>query len=81
MSREEILNSLTGVLRELMGDDDFEVSEEMSLVDDLDLDSLEIMELVMQIEDNFSITIGEDKMTEFALVKDVVDYIEQETAK
>lgn len=81
MSREEILNSLTGVLRELMGDDDFEVSEEMSLVDDLDLDSLEIMELVMQIEDNFSITVGEDKMTEFALVKDVVDYIEQETAK
>lgn len=53
----------------------------MSLVDDLDLDSLEIMELVMQIEDNFSITVGEDKMTEFALVKDVVDYIEQETAK
>ena len=81
MRREEILNSLTGVLRELMGDDDFEVSEEMSLVDDLDLDSLEIMELVMQIEDNFSITVGEDKMTEFALVKDVVDYIEQETAK
>lgn len=81
MSREEILDSLTGILRELMGDDDFEVSEEMSLVDDLDLDSLEIMELVMQIEDNFSITVGEDKMTEFALVKDVVDYIEQETAK
>lgn len=81
MSREEILNSLTEVLRELIGDDGCEVSEEMNLVDDLDLDSLEVMELVMQIEDTFSITVAEDKMTEFALVKDVVDYIEQETAK
>lgn len=58
-----------------------EVSEEAvtmdtSFTDDLDIDSLTLIELIADFEDEFDIEIEEDKLEDMKTVKDVVDYLE-----
>ena len=58
-----------------------EVSEEAvtmdtSFTDDLDVDSLTLIELIADFEDEFGIEIEEDKLEDMKTVKDVVDYLE-----
>ena len=58
-----------------------EVSEEAvtmdtSFTDDLDVDSLTLIELIADFEDEFGIEIEEDKLENMKTVKDVVDYLE-----
>ncbi len=77
MEREEILERLTGVLREIMCDDNLEVTEESSLMDDIGVDSLEAMELLMDLESEFEITLPEKGAEELVTVKDVIDFIEE----
>ena len=77
MSREEILNRLTGVIQEIICDDSVEITEESSLVDELGLDSLEAMELMMEVENEFDVTIPESEIGNFSKVKDFIDYLEQ----
>lgn len=77
MSREEILESLTDVIREIMCDDSVEVTEEMNLIDDLGLDSLEAMELMMEVENKFGVEIPQDDISNFVKVQDFIDYLEK----
>ena len=77
MSREEILSRLTGVIQEIICDDSVEITEESSLVDELGIDSLEAMELMMEVENEFDVTIPESEIGNFSKVKDFIDYLEQ----
>lgn len=77
MSREEILSRLTGVIQEIICDDSVKITEESSLVDELGLDSLEAMELMMEVENEFDVTIPESEIGNFSKVKDFIDYLEQ----
>lgn len=52
------------------------ITMEASLIDDLGADSLDAVELCMTIEEEFDITIPEDKIAELKTVKDIVDYVE-----
>ena len=54
------------------------ISPEASFVDDLGADSIEIVELVMAIEDEFNITISDDEAEKIVTVKDAVDKITEE---
>ena len=53
-----------------------EVSRESSFVDDLKADSLDVVELVMEFEDEFEITIPDDDYEKIRTVGDAIDYIE-----
>ncbi len=77
MSREEILEKLTSVIREIMCDNNVKVTEEMNLIDDLGLDSLEAMELMMEVENEFDVKILQDEDSNFVKVKDFIDYLEK----
>ena len=77
MSREEILEKLTSVIREIMCDNNVKVTEEMNLIDDLGLDSLEAMELRMEVENEFDVKILQDEDSNFVKVKDFIDYLEK----
>jgi acyl carrier protein len=48
------------------------------LVDDLGSDSLDVIELVMQLEDEFGITISDDDAEKIATVQDIVNFIENQ---
>ena len=52
------------------------ITLEASLIDDLGADSLDAVELCMTLEEEFDITIPEDKIAELKTVKDIVDYVE-----
>jgi acyl carrier protein len=54
-----------------------EVSRESSFVDDLKADSLDVVELVMEFEDEFEVTIPDDDYEKIRTVGNAVDYIEE----
>lgn len=56
--------------------DESDVTLEASLKDDLEADSLDAVELIMAVEEEFDIEIPDEKATEIKTVKDIVDYIE-----
>lgn len=76
MSREVILNRVIKVIEEVLMDDSLQITEDSYLVDELELGSLEIMEMVAELEEEFGITIPEEKMNSFVQVKDFIDYLE-----
>ena len=53
-----------------------EIGEDTSFADDLNADSIQLMELVMTIEEEFDIELSEDEILSIETIGDVVDYIE-----
>ena len=64
------------VVVEQLGVSDDQVTLEASFVDDLGADSLDTVELVMALEEEFDTEIPDDKAESIAKVKDAVSYIE-----
>ena len=72
---EEILNQLQDLIRDYSGNNEMILTEELSLVNDLELSSLDIISLTGSIEDTFDIQILDEDIVNLLTVKDVVDYI------
>lgn len=75
MSNEEIFEKLKGIIVEQLGVEDGLVSEEATFVDDLSADSLDIVELIMSIEEEFEMEIPDTEAEKIVTVGDVVKYI------
>src|SRR3954464_2179757 len=71
----EILSGLAEIVEEVAGIDTAEVTTEKSFVDDLDIDSLSMVEIAVQAEDKFGVKIPDDQLAELKTVADAVDYI------
>lgn len=54
-----------------------DIKEDSSLVDDLGVDSLDLVELLMKFEEEFKIEISEEESQKILTVKDIVDFIEE----
>ena len=80
MSSEEILEKVKGIIVEQLGVADTAVTMEASFIDDLGADSLDIVELVMAIEEEFDIEIPDSDAEKVVSVGDVVDYIKDHIA-
>lgn len=52
------------------------ISETSHIINDLDADSLDVVELVMALEETFDIKVDDDSVQSLRTVQDVVDYIE-----
>ncbi len=63
------------IVAEQLGRDVNEVTDGASFIDDLGADSLDIVELVMAMEDEFGIEIPDEEAEKIKTVKDVVEYI------
>ena len=77
MSSEEILEKVKGIIVEQLGVADTAVTLDASFIDDLGADSLDIVELVMAIEEEFDIEIPDSDAEKVVTVGDVVDYIKE----
>ena len=74
-SREEVFERVKEVLSEQLGVDDNEITEEASFQEDLDADSLDLVELIMELEDQFGLKISDEDAQKIATVGEAVDYV------
>ncbi|WBW50618.1 acyl carrier protein [Peptoniphilus equinus] len=54
-----------------------EIDDEMRIVEDLGADSIDVVELVMSIEDEFSIELDEEHIKELSTVGDIIEYAQE----
>jgi len=74
-SKAEILAGLAEIVEEVAGIEADDVLEEKSFVDDLDIDSLSMVEIAVQAEDKFGVKIPDDELANLKTVGDAVAYI------
>ena len=75
MSSEEIFEKIKEIIVEQLGVADTAVTMEASFIDDLGADSLDIVELIMALEEEFDTEIPDADAEKVVTVGDVVDYI------
>ena len=77
MSSEEIFEKVKGIIVDQLGVADTSVTMEASFIDDLGADSLDIVELIMALEEEFDMEIPDGDAEKIVTVSDVVDYIKE----
>ena len=75
MSTEEVFEKVKAIIIEQLGVTETAVTMEASFIDDLGADSLDIVELVMALEEEFDIEIPDTDAEKVVTVGDVVEYI------
>jgi len=74
---DTVLEKVKEVIGEQLGVEDLDsITKETTFIDDLGADSLDIVELIMALEDEFDMEIPEEEAEKITSVGDVVDYIE-----
>jgi acyl carrier protein len=74
-SREEITTGLAEILEEVAGVNPDDVTEEKSFTEDLDVDSLSMVEVVVAAEERFTVKIPDDEVQKLKTVGDAVSFI------
>ena len=72
---------LKKIVVEQLGVDEEDVKPEASFVDDLNADSLDLVELIMSLEEEFGAEISDEDAENIRTVQDAVDYIEEHGEK
>jgi acyl carrier protein len=74
---EEIRTDLADIVNEIAGIDTADVQLEKSFVDDLDVDSLSMVEVIVACEEKFGVSIPDDEVKNLKTVGDAVAFIER----
>ncbi|MBR2785896.1 MAG: acyl carrier protein [Clostridia bacterium] len=80
MSSEEVFEKVKAIIVEQLGATESSVTMEASFIDDLGADSLDIVELIMALEEEFDTEIPDADAEKVVTVADVVDYIKEHIA-
>jgi acyl carrier protein len=75
MTEQEILIGLGEIVEEIAGVPADEVAPGKSFVDDLDIDSLSMVEIAVAAQDKFGVEIPDDQLKDLATVQDVVNFV------
>jgi len=75
--RSEIAEKVRAIISEQLGVDEAEITPSASFTDDLGADSLDQVELVMALEEAYSLEIGDEDVENMQTVKNAIDYIEK----
>lgn len=76
---EEISERVKKIVASQLGADESKVEEDSSFVDDLGADSLDTVELVMALEEEFGAEIPDSEAEKITTVRDAINYIEKKT--
>ncbi len=76
----DIEGKVTSIIVEKLGVEESDITPDASFTNDLGADSLDTVELIMEFEKEFDITIPDEDAEKIATVGDAIDYLQQKTA-
>ncbi len=79
MNEQEILAGLGEIVEEIAGVPADEVTPSKSFVDDLDIDSLSMVEIAVAAQDKFGVEIPDEQLKDLTTVQDVVNFVTKNT--
>ena len=77
MDREEILNKIQEITADRLGVDESDVTPDASFREDLEADSLDLVELIMELEEQFGMEIPDEEAEKITTVAEAVDYVQE----
>jgi acyl carrier protein len=77
MEEQEIQKKVIEIVADKLGVDPSEIHPESAFVRDLGADSLDVVELIMALEDEFGLTIEEEEAEKIETIRDAVRYIQE----
>ena len=77
MERDELLQKIKEIVADKLSISEDQVTEEASFIDDLGADSLDTVELVMALEEEFGIEIPDEDAEKMGTVGEAIKYIEE----
>ena len=80
MTEQKIYEKIVEIIQESRGEE-FQVSQTLSLKDDLQADSVDLMEFILTVEDKFGIEISDEDIDELKNVSDVVACVQKNLNK
>jgi acyl carrier protein len=75
MTKDEIVSGLAEILEEVAGVNPEDVTEEKSFTEDLDVDSLSMVEVVVAAEEKFGVKIPDDEVQNLKTVGDAANFV------
>ena len=79
MTKEEVFDQIKNRLVDQLGVDEDDVKIEASFQDDLDADSLDLVELIMEMEDKFGVKISDEEAQNIRTVREAVEFVSSHT--
>ena len=79
MAEGSVRDKVIEIIREQLGQDKDAITDETHFINDLGADSLDTVELVMELEDEFGISISDEEAEKIQTVGDAIKYIEEHT--
>ena len=76
MSTSTVFDRLKGIITEQLGVDEEDITPEARFVDDLNADSLDLVELIMSLEEEFGVEIPDEDAEKIVTVQNAASYIE-----
>jgi acyl carrier protein len=80
VSKEEILTQLRPIIAEQLGVEESEVKDDASFTDDLNADSLDLVEMIMSLEEKFHVQINDEDAEQIKTVGQAVEFIYDHTS-
>jgi acyl carrier protein len=77
LDREDILSKIQEITADRLGVDEDDVTPDASFREDLEADSLDLVELIMELEEQFGMEIPDDEVEKITTVEEAVDYVDQ----
>jgi acyl carrier protein len=75
VERDELLNKIKNIVADKLSISENQITEEASFIDDLGADSLDTVELVMALEDEFDLDIPDEEAEKLNTVGKAIDYV------
>ena len=78
---EDLAGKVTAIIADKLGVEESEIMPESSFTSDLGADSLDTVELIMEFEKDFDVTIPDEDAEKIVTVGDAITYLQEKTAK
>jgi acyl carrier protein len=80
LEREEVLGKIQEITADRLGVDEGDVTPDASFREDLEADSLDLVELIMELEEQFGMEIPDEEAEKITTVEEAVDYVMEHQA-